>query len=170
MSNDLDKKTADDFFNFVGRYVLAFQSIETTIDNIILLGKGIENWEQSQRYLAQNNFVKRKVRRAFTMLTNEEPFNSRSDDEWRLYLEDCNDRMLAECDNRARLLHSHFIWDFVEHGGPVIRSYREKTENGATFEQEELTKDVQRASLEKIAHLAVDYGQILTQCRHLIPD
>jgi len=160
--------TEVEFFGFIGKYVLAFQSIETIIDQIILLGKGLENWDSGQKYLATNNFIKRKTKRAYTMLTNETPFNARNDIDWLDHIEDCHSRMLEECDTRAKLLHSHFIWDFVEHGGPVIRSYRQKTDDGATFDQQELTASVQDSMLKSISQLAFDYNLIHTQCRQLI--
>ena len=162
-----EEETERRFFEFVGKYVLFFQTIESKIDQIILLGKGHENWATSQKYLATNNFVTRKVKRAYTMLTNEKPFNKRSDEDWLEFLTSTHSRMLEQCQKRARLIHAHFEWSFVEIGGPVIRSYRSLEDDAATFEQEGLTTAIQEAYLQEVAELALAYGQILTQCAHL---
>lgn len=156
----------DALFATIGRYVILFQWIEGVLDQILLLAWGHENWTQSQARLAKmRNFDK-------TAAVRDVVFNSpdfarvHARPEWCSEFDALIQRLNDERGRRNGLVHSQYLFEFVEIGGPPMRSDRKRAEGETVFVREDLTKDAQEALLKNLAQLAMDVGFAHVQLVH----
>jgi hypothetical protein len=156
-------------FATVGRYVIIFQLVEGTLDEILLLGWGYENWADNQAKLARLSNCK-KVNELKNLVLNSPEFarvHTRPD--WCADFKLLIGRLHDERARRNSLVHSQYLFEFVDAGLPPLRSHRKKVkkvDGEVTFDQQHLTKAAQEKLLSDLAQLAVDVNFTHVQLIH----
>jgi len=153
-------------FATVGRYLIFFQWVEGKLDQILLLAWGHENWVASQTKLAKmQNFDKvNAVRDA--VLTSPDFARVHTRPDWCASFDLLIERLHKERARRNALVHSQYLFEFVEVGFAPLRSHREKVDGRAIFDQQELTKTAQEKLLGDLVQLAMDVNFTHVQLVH----
>ena len=124
---------ADALFATIGRYVILFQWIEGLLDQILLLAWGHENRADGQARLAKmRNFDKVEVVR--DVVFNSPDFaRVHTRPEWCSKFEALILRLHKERERRNGLVHSQYLFEFVEIGSPPMRSDCKRAEGEVVF-------------------------------------
>lgn len=161
---DFADAETDRLFATVGRYVILFQLLEGKVDECLLLLWGHENWERSQARLAGMTNADRvnQLKSAF----HECPENARGRTRaaWVQSFDELIELLHAEREHRNGLLHSGFMFHFLEIGHPVLMVDRKarKTGRGDTA----LTQSFQESMLDRILKLYLRTAHAHTQLIH----
>lgn len=153
-------------FATIGRYVIFFQWVEGKLDQILLLGWGHENWTASQDKLAKmSNFE--KVSSVREIVLNSPDFSRvHTRPEWCANFEFLIQRLNDERTRRNSLVHSQYLFEFVEIGLAPLKSHRQKVGGKATFDQQHLSKPAQEKLLDDLIRLAMDVNFAHVQLIH----
>lgn len=157
---------SDPFFPFLGLYVAAFQSIEGTLDEIILLDAGFEHREEAFTRLAGIRHQDR-IDAVSVISTNTERFpRMQCDDAWKARTSDLIERLHAERSRRNSILHSKFWLRGLEAGLSAIRTDNRRQKGELVQHVEEMSRSRMDDILKEIAVLAFDTGQLHLQLIH----
>lgn len=156
----------EELFAAIGKYVVLFQWLEGIVDQCLLLLWGHENWAESQYRLAKmKNSEKLDVLlREF----RENPANARgrTRPDWVARFETLIQRLHEERQRRNSLLHSQYLFHFVDIGLPVLQSDRRRQGGEVNFEQKDLSPEAQRILLDDLGRLAIDMNFAHVQLVH----
>lgn len=166
---DADRRAdeeADRLYRFLGQYVVVFQWMEAQLDQILLLAYGHENWAETQtRLVGMRNAEKINAVKAVVMAPS--PFGRRiGRPGWTESFDELLERLRQEGRRRNAIVHSQYLFEFVEAGMPPLRSDRRKKGGAAEFEQEDLDSERTEAILKELAMLAFDLSQARVQLVH----
>lgn len=119
MTEDEQEAATDQFLMTVGRYVIIFQWIESKVEQCLMLLWG-HTEDARDRLSKMSNFEKVEA------LRNEfrhHPANhrGRARDDWVQRFESLIDRLHEERRQRNNLVHSHYLFDFLQIGHPVLQ-------------------------------------------------
>ncbi|QAS79537.1 hypothetical protein CO657_16365 [Rhizobium acidisoli] len=159
MTEDEQDQAMNEFLAMVGRYVIVFQWIESKMEECLLLWWGHENWAQSKdRLLNMTN--KQKVDTLWKEF-RENPANERgrSRPDWVKQFEKLVERLHLERKRRNKLLHSHYLFDFLPIGQPVMQI---DPKEGNRYLGKEAQDDIHGA----VRDLAIDLSFAHTQVIH----
>ena len=156
----------DRIYRFLGQYIAIFQWVEAQLDQILLLAYGHENWTETQRKLAGMRNVDR-IDAVEAIVKAPSPFGRRlGRPEW---IEDFSTlimRLRQEGQRRNGIVHSQYLFEFVDAGMPPIRSHRRKKDGVAGFDQISLDSEWTEEVLQDLAILAFDMSQARIQLVH----
>lgn len=153
-------------FQFIGTYIVIFQDIEAKLDQIILLAIGHVRWHIGQGVVSFLSHAQ-KIDLVHTVvmasaIKNGDPLRT----EWLTSFEEVVQRLKTEAGRRNKIVHSLYIFDFVEIGAPPVRSKRKRRHGEVKLDQEGVdARFIDRATSE-IAELSFDLGMALTQLQH----
>ncbi|GIK49896.1 MAG: hypothetical protein BroJett013_25930 [Alphaproteobacteria bacterium] len=157
----------EQLFAFVGRYLIGFQWMEGKLDEIILLGRGHENWADTQRVLAART-NEAKVEMVRELIFGQTVFRKVTIDGWYEHVDLLIARLHSERQRRNDLLHASFLFDLIALGGPVIAiSRRRGADHTERFSEDGLTDDRQGEILAAIGDLADNVARLHTQLIHV---
>ncbi|MBY3312218.1 hypothetical protein [Rhizobium laguerreae] len=158
MTQDEQDQAMNEFLAMVGHYVIVFQWIESKVEECLLLWWGHENWAQSKVRLA--SMTNKKKVDALWKEFRENPANrGRSRPDWVAQFEKLIERLHLERRRRNRLLHSHYLFDFLKVGEPVLQV---DAKEGNRFVGREAQEEIRR----ELGALALDLGFAHTQVIH----
>lgn len=167
---DSSKFNTENFFSTIGKYVIIFQHIETILDQILLLSWGSGNWKESQNKLSSMDIYK-KINAVKKIVYATDLFNTvKSTPEINHAFKILIDKLHKERERRNVLLHSYYMFDFLEIGAPVLRSHREHTPGGYNLNQQYITPNYQDELLHEIIALAFETGVMHKQLIHAYGD
>lgn len=157
----------DRFFSTIGRYVVFFQMVEAKVDESLLLLWGHENWKTSQARLTNMRNEERVDALLAAFRDCPENERGRTRPEWVRSFEALIEDLHEERRQRNSLLHSHFLFDFMKIGYPILQVDRKARKAGKP--DADLTEAVQKGMLDRViaiymrvarAHLQLvhDYG------------
>jgi len=138
----------DQVFQTIGEYVLLFQQLESQIDQALLMWWGTENWTQSQRRLEKLSFAGKLSRLKDEFKANPGNKRGRERPEWPGRFDALLNRLDEEREHRNSLVHSAYLFEAFEHGGPIIQSDRVRRQGEVHFDQTQWTKNYQAEQLE----------------------
>ncbi|MEP0391880.1 MAG: hypothetical protein ABJ205_08800 [Erythrobacter sp.] len=156
----------DQVFQTIGEYVLLFQQLESQIDQALLIWWGTENWTQSQRRLEKLSFAAKLSRLKDEFKANPGNQRGRERPEWPGRFEALLNRLDAEREHRNSLVHSAYLFEAFEHGGPIIQSDRVRRQGEVQFDQTQWTQEYQAQQLKRVRALLTDLGQCRVQIIH----
>jgi hypothetical protein len=160
----------DPFFTFLGLYVAAFQSIEGTLDEIILLNAGFENRSEAFSRLAGMRHQDRiDAVSDITKNSDRFPRMRENEDWWECRSSRVIDGLHAERERRNSILHSKFWLRGLEAGMSAIRTDNKRSNGELVQHVEEMTRAKMDEILKEIAMLAFDTGQLHLQLIHWYP-
>lgn len=153
-------------FATIGRYLIIFQWIESKLDQILLLGWGYENWAPGQAQLAKmKNFEKIDAVRKL-VLTSPDFARVHTRPDWCANFELLINRLHDERARRNSLVHSQYLFDFVEIGLAPLRSHRQAVDGQVMFDRQHLTKADQTKLLIDLGQLAMNVNFLHVQLIH----
>ena len=156
----------DAIFSAIGRYFVIFQSLEGKLDEILLLGWGHEDWTKRQTKLANMSNVD-KVNLVRELVLSSPDFSRvHRRPEWCEDFEQTIQRLHDERRRRNGLVHSQYLFDFVEIGYPPLRSLRRRGNSDLRFDQEYITKAALNDTLRKLIELMMDVNFLYVQLVH----
>ena len=143
----------------IGRYALAFQSLESIVEECLHLLWGHDHFEENHVRLAR--MTNQQKVDALLQEFRENPMNARgrSRPEWVARFEGLIARLHAERQKRNSILHSQYLYDFVRIGHPVMQIDRRGANTDWTDERQD---DL----LRTLAVLVFDTGQARIQLVH----
>lgn len=153
-------------FLVIGKYVVFFQWIEGVIDQCLLLFWGHANWVESQKRLAGMRNHEKVDALLHEFQTNPANLRGQKRQDWADRFQGLIERLHGERRARNTLLHSQYVFDFLEIGQPILRSDRRKMNGSVTFERQDLSSEQQAALLDRVAHLAMDINLARVQLVH----
>jgi hypothetical protein len=160
-------KDTEALFASIGRYVMIFQWVEGLLDQMLLLGWDYENWPESQAKLARMRFFDKVEAVKSLVLSSADFVRARSRPGWLSNFEVLIQRVHEERRRRNALLHSQFLFEFVEAGLPPVRSLRKGTPNGgSTFDQQYFTPEAQEQLVADLIQLGLDVNFTFVQLIH----
>ena len=166
---DADRRAheeADRLYRFLGQYVAIFQWMEAQLDQILLLAYGYENWVSTQTKLAGMRNID-KINAVEAVVTAPSPFGRRPGrHKWAAGFATLIERLRQEGRRRNRIVHSQYLFEFVEAGLPPLRSDRRKKDSVAEFNQESLDSERIEVILKELTALAFDLSQVRIQLVH----
>lgn len=167
--DNADRRTdqeADRLYRFLGQYIIIFQWIESQLDQILLLAHGHENWEKTQTMLASKRNVD-KFHAVEAVVMMPRPFGRRAGRPgWTEAFTTLLERLRQEGRRRNGIVHSQYLFEFVEAGMPPLRSNRSKKDGATEFDREALDSARTEAILREIAMLAFEVSQARMQLVH----
>jgi hypothetical protein len=151
-------------FRFIGTYVVGFQDIEAKLDQIIALAIGLDRWHISHAVIsylshAQKIDLIQNIVQS-SAIADEDPFRT----DWLASFEKLFQRLKQEATRRNKIVHSLYIFDFLEIGAPPIRSKRKRRR--VELDQEAIDTAFIASATQQVAELSFDFGVALTQLRH----
>lgn len=159
-------RDANPLFTFLGLYLATFQSIEGRLDQIILLGAGLEKWEETQVRLSRMD-NRSKIEAVALAAADTERFPLVAGiGEWHHRLEKILAELHDERRRRNAIMHSQYLLESLELGA-AIRSSRTPGAD-LTFDREHLGRPRMGAILREIAALALASAQIHVQLIHAV--
>jgi hypothetical protein len=168
LTSEKSKATADveRLFQFVGAYVVVFQDIEAKLDQIIQLAVGHERWHVSHGVTAhlsnsQKIDLVHSIVHASAIASGNE-FQK----EWVTSFDEIVQRLKTEGTRRNKIVHSLYIFDFMEAGGPPLRSKRKRGKGDVNLDQEWVDDACISQATGELYQLSFDLGMALTQLRH----
>jgi hypothetical protein len=163
MDTEADSET-EKLFSWVGRYVVFFQLVESRVDECLLLLWGHENWQTSQAILADMSNADRV--KMLLRLFHDCPENARgrSRPDWVKSFEHLIDELHAERVQRNRLLHSHFLFESLEIGQPVLMVDRKSRRAGKG--DTGLSEAFQKTTLDGVVNLYLRISHAHVQLTH----
>lgn len=163
-SEDKADEELDAFFLFLGKYAATFQWIESRLDQVLLLGRGHDNWADTQAWLATlKNSHKIAAVEAIVKEANS-PFRKTAEwPDWDRNFEVTIQCLRDEGRHRNGIMHSHYLYEFVELGAAPLRSDRRRDGN---FDREELTEARRAEILGRVTSLAIETSRFHLQLIH----
>jgi hypothetical protein len=153
-------------FQFIGAYVVAFQDIEAKLDQIIALAIGLDRWHISNAVVALlSNAQKIDLVQGIVQssaIADGDPFRI----DWLASFDKVTKRLKEEATRRNKIVHSLYIFDFMEIGAPPIRSKRKRKRGEVDLDQEPIDTEFIASATQQVAELSFDLGMALTQLRH----
>ncbi|WP_163880642.1 hypothetical protein [Rhizobium laguerreae] len=121
MTEDEQDRAMNELLAMVGHYVIVFQWIESKVEECLLLWWGHENWARSKERLS--NMTNNQKIDALWIEFRENPANERgrSHPDWVAQFEKLVERLHLERRRRNTLLHSHYLFDFMKIGLPIVQ-------------------------------------------------
>lgn len=157
---------ANRVYSFLGRYVISFQWLEGQIDQILLLARGHQNWEETHKWLSKlKNFEKINAFR--DLVQDDVSFCRVQIDGWYEHFKQVADRLDRERIRRNSILHAQFLFDFLVIGCPAMQVNVRRQGNNVEFTQENLSPARCEEILNELAKLAIDLNFICVQLRHV---
>lgn len=164
--NSRADEEADRLYRFLGKYIVTFQWLEAQLDQILLLANGHENWGRAQIRLAGMRNID-KISAVEKVVMAPRPFGRRAERPgWTEGFEALLERLRHEGRRRNGIVHSQYLFEFVEAGLPVLRSDRRRKDGVAEFEREDLDSEQISAIFNELAMLAIDLSQARLQLVH----
>ena len=157
---------AERFYSFVGQYVISFQWLDGQIDQMFLLARGHDEWNETHHWLAGLRNVD-KINAFRDLVQADEPFDRIQIDGWYEHFEQVVDRLHTERKRRNGILHSQFLFDFLAIGQPIMRSDVHRRGHDVDFTQEDLSQARCDEIMGELAKLAVDLNFVCVQLRHV---
>lgn len=166
---DGSRWTDDDtnaLFATLGRYWIFFQWIEGQLDQILQLGWGFDNWQETHGKLSRMNNEGKIKAVSKMILTSPDFARVHTRPEWIAHFKAFIDALHDERKRRNKIIHSQFIFDWADRGlGPPLMSNRSKHDDRG-FEQQFLTREFQRTLLAELGKLVLEVSRIRTQIIH----
>jgi len=157
---------ANALFVTVGQYVVMFQWIEGLIEqSLLLLWCDTPRPNNLHRLAGMTNQQKvDALKKAF----QSSPANARGRTrlDWTARFEQLTERLHTARHRRNELLHSQYLFEFLQIGQPVLRSNRRRAGGEERFEQEHLGAAAQAALLAELAMLGSDLSLAYSQLIH----
>jgi hypothetical protein len=86
--------------------------------------------------------------------------------EWLRSFDEVIQRLRTEAMRRNRIVHSLYLFDFMEVGGPALRSKRRRTKGEIGLDQEWVGATYIGRATSEVNELSFDLGMALAQLRH----
>ncbi|MDO9381544.1 MAG: hypothetical protein Q7T86_01650 [Hyphomicrobiaceae bacterium] len=130
--------------------------MEGKLDQILLLGWGHENWTGSQhRLAAMSNYD--KVKAAKKMVLESDDFaRVHTRPEWCTAFNELIQRLHCEREFRNSLVHSEYLFHFVELGHPPMKSDRRRNGRVVEFDNTDFSNDLQEKFMLRLGKLSMD--------------
>jgi hypothetical protein len=161
-TDDLTEK----LYRSIGQYVAIFQWIEGQLDQILLLAKGHENWSDAHANLVNIPNAK-KIADVHKVVTGAGPFGqAKEHPDWCAQFAKLIGRLRREGQRRNRILHSQYLFEFVEAGLAPLRSDRRKDNGTVVFEREVFDRKRMDVILKELVTLAFEVSQVRVQLVH----
>lgn len=154
----------ENLFTFIGRYVVYFELVEAKLDEIILFVNGHKNWASTQAKLAKmtNDMKIKRVNSA--VVESFERLHVEAN--WLEHFRQLIDRLGAERRRRNAIVHSQYLFEFIEAGMPPVRSHRKSQAGKGQFDQEQFSFERSNEVLREIAGIYLDLSQVHLQIVH----
>ena len=158
MTSDIEKKT-DELIATIGRYVIVFQWIDAKLGQILVLWGDVDSDPNRGVKITKMTFSEKvdEVWREFQENSHNE--RGRARPEWIASFKALVARLHNERHRRNSLIHSYYLFDFLEIGEPVLK---DDAKNGPAF----VDSSEQRKILQEIAQLAFDVNAAHLQIIH----
>ncbi|RMB01977.1 hypothetical protein [Eilatimonas milleporae] len=157
---------AERFYSFVGQYVISFQWLEGQIDQILLLARGHDHWDETHQWLSGLRNVD-KIHAFRDVVDADEPFDRVPIEGWYDRFDQAIDRLHTERQRRNGILHAQFLFDFLAIGQPVMRLDVRRRGGDVEYTQEDLSQARCDEIMNELAQLGVDLNFICVQLRHV---
>jgi hypothetical protein len=110
--------------------VIFCQWVEDQLDQILLLAYGQENWKATQAKISKMDFKKKEDEVRSVVLEKGLFGQLQMHMQWCKQFQDLMDQVAFERQRRNNIVHSHYLFYFVESGMPPLRSNlrRQETE------------------------------------------
>lgn len=172
MSGDVDLNWIEDdtdvLFAAIGKYLIIFQWIESLLDKLIILSRGTENFENTQRFLAGLTNKRKIDVVSLAVLTSPDFWRVHTRPEWVLRFKSVVDLLHKERSVRNSIMHSQILFDFADRGmGPPLMSTGLKvTKSTGQVEPIWLSKEYQNELISSISNLALEMSFVYNQLVH----
>jgi hypothetical protein len=162
------KTETERLFQFIGAYIVVFQDIEAKLDQIIQLAIGLERWHVSHGVIAHlSNSQKIDLVHSIVHASAIASGNTFERD-WISSFDEIIYRLKGEAARHNKIVHSLYIFDFMEVGGPPLRSKskRKRGKGEINLDQEWVDAAYISQATSEVFELSFDFGMALTQLRH----
>ncbi|TNB48207.1 hypothetical protein FF124_07675 [Martelella lutilitoris] len=154
-----EDKATDEFLKTVGTYVIVFQAVESKIEEIIQIWCGLDKFERTKRKLARLTTAEKISKLSMLFLKTPENRRALEREGYPTYFADLVARLEQARLDRNRLVHSHYLFDFMRFGGPIIQADHRK--GPVSFSEEE-----QQRLTTSISQLYIEVGRAHRQAIH----
>ncbi len=153
-------------FQFIGAYVVVFQDIEAKLDQIIQLAIGLERWHVSHGVVALLSNGQKIDLAQSIVHSSAVASGATFQKDWVKSFDEVIQRLKAEGSRRNKIVHSLYLFDFMQAGGPALRSKRKRARGEIELDQEWVDAAYISRATGEIHELSFDLGMALTQLRH----
>lgn len=161
-----EKADVERLFQFIGAYVVAFQDVESKLDQVIELAIGLGRRHVSHGVIALLSNSQKVDLVQSIVHSSEIADGSVSQEAWISSFDEVMQRLRAEATRRNKIVHSLYLFDFMKIGHPPLRSKRTRKKSGALFDQEHVDAAYISKATADVARLSFDVGMALVQLRH----
>jgi hypothetical protein len=91
---------------------------------------------------------------------------SQQQEAWLKSFDEIMQRLRTEATRRNKIVHSLYIFDFMEIGHPPLRSKRTRKTGEISFDQAQVDAAYIDRATSDVAELSFDVGMLLVQLRH----
>ena len=157
---------AERIYRFVGEYVVSIQWFEAKMEEMILLARGKEAWDEIWAWLAKATFSD-KIDAFHELADDRSLFDTGDIKGWSERLRLAVESIHGERKRRNGLLHSKFLFDFLAIGYPVMRTNVRRRDGGLSFEREDLSSERRDEIMHEMAALAMELNMLCVQLLHV---
>jgi hypothetical protein len=159
---------AEELFTTLGRYWIIFQWIEARLDQILLLGRGQQNWKRTQKKLAgMTNSDKIEAVEALVLRASDFA-RVHTRPTWVEQFKSVIQALHEERNHRNSLIHSQILFEFADMGleAPLLSTRKKNGNETEMFERQWLSKEFQHQLLMRLSKLAWDVNHMHIQLIH----
>jgi hypothetical protein len=153
-------------FCFIGSYVVAFQDIESKLDQIIQLAIGLDRWHVSHNIITLLSHSQKIDLVRALVHSSQIADGTEHKQRWIESFDEVIQRLRAEATRRNTIVHSLYIFDFMKIGAPPLRSKRKRKFDAIAFDQEHIDADSISQATSDVTKLSFDIGMALVQLRY----
>lgn len=150
-------------FQFIGKYVVFFQDIESEIDQTLLLLVGHERWHLGTKIAARLSVSDKIDLLHSTVASSELAAGTELQKSWVVSFEEVMNELKSENARRNRIVHSLYLFEPLRIGFPVLRSKRTKRHDERELDQEHIDEKLMKEAVGRVAELSFDIGMIRRQ-------
>lgn len=148
---------ADYLYSFIGKYVISFQWAEAKLEEIVQLSEGFANWTSTAEQLV-NLPVAKKINLVEEIVAKGEAFPGvLTNADWLLHFRATLELLRAEARRRNRIVHSFYLFDFMDIGGPPLGSFRAR--HDGAIENHWLSVSETKAIFAELAEVSFELAQ-----------
>ncbi|MGJ4890157.1 hypothetical protein ACQR1Y_18290 [Bradyrhizobium sp. HKCCYLRH3099] len=162
----MEKAEIERLFQFIGAYVVAFQDVESKLDQIIQLAIGLDRPHVSHCVIRTLSNSQKTDLIQSVVHSSEVADGSPSQRAWLASFDEVLKRLRAEASRRNKIVHSMYIFDFMEIGCAPLRSKRTRKVGELSFDQEQVDASYINEATTEVVELSFDAGMLLVQLRH----
>lgn len=163
-------RDAEPIYTFLGIYVAAFQAIEGSLDEILILAGGSDARSATLDRLAAMSNAEKIAAATAAALSQQRFARVHAIPGWAIRIKTLRAALEAERNRRNGILHASYMLRGVELAFDAIRTHRTRKNGKVQSDQDVLGRERMDEILGEIAALSFELGQVRMQILHLADD